>query len=567
MGSKLTDQARIIHAVAGVVVAGVGVAGVILSGGELGVGVIALYVILGLAVVILPALIVQARLGGPLDRLRESIAATQNDGDLTRHVDAPPGSPVEPTVRSYNDLLSAFHAIITRIVFNSGQVSAMSENLMKEAESTAACSREQSTAAESAAEATAEVSGGVREVAANAQESARIAGQAEAHSSRGAKIVEQASAEIERIARSVEQSAQVVAALGDRSEAISGIARTIREIADQTNLLALNAAIEAARAGEQGRGFAVVADEVRKLAERTSGATGEITAMIVAIQSETRHAIATIRDGTELARNGARLAREAAEVLAEIKTGVRETTMRANLIAKAAETQAAHTSHLAEMITNIMALADKNLDGATSTLEEARQLDYLATNLKEVRSVFQLGARGDTALAQHGRMPDIVLQAASDVGKLLESAIDRGQLTLDAAFDDNHQPIAGTVPQKYRTRYDEIADRLLPAVQEPLIERHTEIVYAIACDRKGYVPTHNRRFSQPLTGDPARDMVGNRTKRMFTDPVGQRCGQHETSFLLQTYRRDTGEIMHDISAPVYVKGRHWGGFRIGYRTE
>ncbi len=81
------------------------------------------------------------------------------------------------------------------------------------------------------------------------------------------------------------------------------------------------------------------------------------------------------------------------------------------------------------------------------------------------------------------------------------------------------------------------------------------------------MPTHNRRFSQPLTGDEKIDLLGNRTKRIFDDPVGKRVGAHELPFLLQTYRRDTGEIMHDVSAPIYVNGRHWGGFRIGYRTD
>ncbi|MEY4593235.1 MAG: hypothetical protein RIR18_2130, partial [Pseudomonadota bacterium] len=82
-----------------------------------------------------------------------------------------------------------------------------------------------------------------------------------------------------------------------------------------------------------------------------------------------------------------------------------------------------------------------------------------------------------------------------------------------------------------------------------------------------YVPTHNQRFSQPLTGNEQTDFINNRTKRIFDDPVGKRCGEHQLPFLLQTYRRDTGEIMHDISAPIYVNGKHWGGFRIGYRTE
>jgi methyl-accepting chemotaxis protein len=164
-------------------------------------------------------------------------------------------------------------------------------------------------------------------------------------------------------------------------------------------------------------------------------------------------------------------------------------------------------------------------------------------------------------------MPGIVREAAQRVGRLLEDAIDRGQLSLEDAFDKNYLPIANTRPQKFHTRYDTLTDQLLPQIQEAIVEGRPELAYAIACDTGGYVPTHNRRFSQPLTGDERKDFVGNRSKRIFDDPVGKRCGAHEQPSLLQTYRRDTGEIMHDISAPIYVKGRHWGGFRIGYRTE
>ncbi len=563
---SVSTEARLIHGFAGLLVGAAGLGGVYLAGGEPGWPVVALYAGIGIGVAVIPGLFAAAHLGRPLESLRQSIAATRNDGDLTRSVDVSSGSPIATTAAAYNDLLSSFHDITTRVVFDSTQVSAMAAKLIREAENTAQGSREQSAAAESAAEATAEMAGGIAEVAANAGESARIAQQARDHSARGAQIAEKASAEIERIANTVEQSAQVVATLGERSAAISGIASTIREIADQTNLLALNAAIEAARAGEQGRGFAVVADEVRKLAERTSSATGEITAMITAIQTETQHAIGTIREGSQQARSGAQLARQAADALSLINAGARETTERVDLIARAAQAQASRTGEVAELVTNIMALADRNSEGAALTLEEARQLDNLAVNLEEVGTIFKLGARGDTALALHDRMPGVVREAAAQVGKVLEGVLDRGELTLDDLFDLKHAPIAGTAPQKYRTRYDALCDRILPAIQEPVLDGNPAIAYAIACDAKGYVPTHNRRYTQPLTGDPQKDMVGNRTKRIFSDPVGRRCGEHEAPFLLQTYRRDTGEIMHDISAPVFVKGRHWGGFRIGYRT-
>jgi ligand-binding sensor protein len=88
--------------------------------------------------------------------------------------------------------------------------------------------------------------------------------------------------------------------------------------------------------------------------------------------------------------------------------------------------------------------------------------------------------------------------------------------------------------------------------------------YAICANQDGYVPTHNDRFCQPLTGDPKRDLVGNRTKRIFGDRVGRAVGSNTEPYLLQIYRRDTGEIMFDLSVPIYVDGEHWGGFRVGY---
>ena len=108
---------------------------------------------------------------------------------------------------------------------------------------------------------------------------------------------------------------------------------------------------------------------------------------------------------------------------------------------------------------------------------------------------------------------------------------------------------------------------MLPAIQEPLLEANSFIIYAGAVDKNGYFPTHNKKFSQPLTGNYETDLANNRTKRIFNDKTGSRCGSNTSTFLLQTYKRDTGEIMHDLSAPIYVNGKHWGGFRIGYKAK
>jgi methyl-accepting chemotaxis protein len=565
--SSSTFRIRLIHALAGAAIIAVGLGGAYASGGTPGVGLIALYVAVGLLVAIVPAWYVSHTIARPLEELRQAIATTRSDGDLARKVELPAGSGIQPAAQAYNELIATFHGIVSRIVFNSKEVASAAEALIRHAEGTADSSKRQSAAADATAEAVAEMSAGVQAVARNADETARIAETAREQSEQGAIIVKDAAAEIERIARSVAQAAKVVTALGERSEAISGIVQSIHEIADQTNLLALNAAIEAARAGEQGRGFAVVADEVRKLAERTTDATTQITTMIAAIQAETKSAITTIEEGSTQAHNGAALARRAAEALDQINHGAQDTMEKVALIAQAMAQNSARTRDIAENVTEIMGSADSNSESAQNTLAEARQLDFLAINLAEVGKIFKLGEAGDSAMRVHEKMPGIVREAAQRVGRLLEDAIDRGQLSLEDAFDKNYLPIANTRPPKFHTRYDTLTDQLLPQIQEAIVEGRPELAYAIACDTGGYVPTHNRRFSQPLTGDERKDFVGNRSKRIFDDPVGKRCGAHEQPSLLQTYRRDTGEIMHDISAPIYVKGRHWGGFRIGYRTE
>ncbi len=154
-------------------------------------------------------------------------------------------------------------------------------------------------------------------------------------------------------------------------------------------------------------------------------------------------------------------------------------------------------------------------------------------------------------------------QGAVVVSQIFESAIANGELTLEDAFDENYVAIPGTEPAKYRTRFDAFTDKAFLTFEDTFI-KDPQVIFAAAADRNGYIPTHNSKFSPALTGDVSKDMA-NRTKRLFNDPVGLSAARNTAEeTLVQLYKRDTGEVMWDISSPIIVQGRHWGAFRVGF---
>jgi HAMP domain-containing protein len=153
---------------------------------------------------------------------------------------------------------------------------------------------------------------------------------------------------------------------------------------------------------------------------------------------------------------------------------------------------------------------------------------------------------------------------ARQYGDFFDNAIDGGQLTVADVFDRDYVEIKGYDfggKPKYHTHYDAFTDRGVLVFQDKFLD-HKDFLFAVGVDENGYLPTHNTKFQKPVTGDPAQDLAGNRTKRKFDDPVGIAAARSTEPSLVQVYQRDTGETMWDISAPIYVKGKHWGGFRV-----
>jgi len=163
-----------------------------------------------------------------------------------------------------------------------------------------------------------------------------------------------------------------------------------------------------------------------------------------------------------------------------------------------------------------------------------------------------------------------MLALASDFSRRCAAALEKwvasGEVTREKLFSFLYYPMPKTDPPKFSTDWDRLADRDVLPIQEGVLARSAAIVYAVTVDRHGYLPTHNQRYSQPLTGNLASDLVNNRTKRIFDDRTGLAAARNETPFLVQRYLRDTGEAMADLSVPLVVLGERWGAVRIGYRA-
>jgi HAMP domain-containing protein len=158
---------------------------------------------------------------------------------------------------------------------------------------------------------------------------------------------------------------------------------------------------------------------------------------------------------------------------------------------------------------------------------------------------------------------------AQTYGAMLEDGIDNGLLTPGDVFDTSYQEIKGYDwggKPKFHTRYDGFTDRVMLAFEDRFLDT-PEFLFAVGVDVNGYLPTHNTLYQQPMSGDSARDLTGNRTKRMFNSPVELKAAGNEAGTLVQEYRRDTGARIWDVSTPIYVKGKHWGAFRIGVSVD
>jgi methyl-accepting chemotaxis protein len=452
---------------------------------------------------------------------------------------------LEGEIEKGNRLVNSVKETIQQLSTSANEITSISTQQSAGATQQASAVQEATTTSE-------EIAVTAKQVAKIALEVEERAEQASQASNGGMQAVSDAVDGMGHLRTQVRSIAEAMLELGENSQKIGGIVDIIDEISDQTNLLALNAAIEAAGAGEAGKRFSIVASEVKRLAGRTVEATGQIKGLIEAIQKATNATIMLTEEGAKGVETAGSLVGRVSEALANILSLVQETTGAAREIKLSTQQQTTASEQMAETITEIRDVAGQVAAGSEETTQAIAELTRLAEELRDLL---------ETGLQEKGKAKAVA--GAHLLEGILGEAVEKGLCSMEDLFDENYVPIPGTEPQKYRTRYDAYLDETISALLDSFL-KDNQVVFAVMADRNGYVPTHNSKYSRPLTGDRDTDRKWNRAKRMFNDKVGLTAAQNREGVLVQVYERDTGEKMWDISAPVRLQGKHWGAFRLGY---
>ncbi|EZQ19425.1 chemotaxis protein [Halopseudomonas bauzanensis] len=337
----------------------------------------------------LSALLITRQITGPLRETRQTLQRIA-DGDLTHNHAVTRRDEFGELQRGVQRMADSLRELIGRIHESVTQIASAAEELSAVTEQTRVGINSQKEETDQVATAMQEMSATVHDVARNAEQASLAATSANGEARNGDMVVNEAISQIERLAEEVTRSTEAMELLKQESSKIGTVMDVIRAVADQTNLLALNAAIEAARAGEAGRGFAVVADEVRSLAQRTQQSTEEIEALVAAVHSGTQQVASRLSSSHTLAGNSVELTRTAGAALSSITESVSNIQSMNQQIAAAAEQQSAVAEEISRSVVNVRDVAEQSATGSDQTAASSIELARLGNELQVLVSRFQV---------------------------------------------------------------------------------------------------------------------------------------------------------------------------------
>ena len=322
--------------------------------------------------------------------LQDAVTGIRQSLDLSRRLPAEGGDEIALASRSVNDLLGEFQTVLSRMKESAAQVSDASSGLSGSVNLLSESVSQQNESTGAMAASVEQLAVSVTHISDSSSTAQKISHESERHAQSGGEVIRKTVDGMVAMKEALETTSATVSELGRRSQAIGHIAGVIKEIADQTNLLALNAAIEAARAGEQGRGFAVVADEVRKLAERTTGATSEIAGVIGAIQSDTERAVHDMALVVDQASSNAEIARAAGNAIIDIQNGSSDVLKVTTDIASALSEQSSANDLIAQQVEVIATMSEKNSSALSTVRNASEEMKALAAGMHATVARFQV---------------------------------------------------------------------------------------------------------------------------------------------------------------------------------
>ena len=337
---------------------------------------------LGVVIIGVMGILLGRSITRPLGAMQESITKTASELDFTKAIALHSNDEVGQTLSAYNALLARLRASFAEIQAAAGRAAAIAAEASRAATEITENSNAQSEAAASMAAAVEQLTVSISMVASQAQTAAEHTQESRARADDGAHVVYETVAGIQAISESVRAASVRIEALRHDSESISSVANIIKEIAEQTNLLALNAAIEAARAGEQGRGFAVVADEVRKLAERTTKSTLDISALLTQMQATARQAVDGMAAAVREVEAGVTHAQLAGQAIQGIKGGSATVVSAVEEISEAVREQSAASTSISQRIEQIAQMTERNCAATASSADALERMSAMSQEIE-----------------------------------------------------------------------------------------------------------------------------------------------------------------------------------------